>query len=129
MEPNEQRPPSLMGSVRRIADALLSTLQNRVELFEVELQEEKARLVTTLLWTVAAAFFGLLAVIFITATIVILSPEKARPYVLISFTVIYVVLFIAAVRSLKRQIKDRPPAFSDSVTELKKDIAWIRSKN
>jgi uncharacterized membrane protein YqjE len=129
MEPQEQSPPGLVGSVRRVFDALLSTLKNRVELFGVELQEEKTRLIATLLWAAATIFFGLLAIIFITASVIFLCPEKARPYVLAGFTLVYVLLFFYAAICLRKELKGRSRPFSDSVSELKKDIAWIRSQD
>jgi len=128
MEPTEQTPPGLIASLRRMAEALLSVLRNRIDLFGVELQEEKARLVSALIWTAAAIFFGLLAIIFITATVVYLCPEKARPYVLIGFSLVYLLLFVNAASCLRRILKEGPPPFSESVSELKKDLAWMRSR-
>ena len=41
---------SLLGSLRGFADGLLGSVQDRIQLFAVELQEEKFRLIQILLW-------------------------------------------------------------------------------
>ena len=128
MGPDEQKPPSLMSSVGRIAETLLRTLQNRVELLGVELEEERDRLLSTLLWAAGAIFAGLLAIGCLTATIALLSPENIRPYVLIGFTVLYLAGFVGGAVVLRRRLKHRPPPFSETVSELKKDISWIRAQ-
>jgi len=116
------------GPVRRIVGALLGTVRNRLELFAVELQEEKQWLLSTLLWAGAAIGFGFLAFALVTVTIIMLCPDGARPWVLVGFCVVYLWLTINAVVMLRRNFKDRPPPLSETIAELKKDIAWIRSK-
>lgn len=118
-----------MASLRRLADALASTAHNRVELFGVELEEERVRLVALLVWSLAAAFLGMLAVGFITLTVVWFCPEEARKYVLAGFAVLYLGLFLTAAGVVRRQWQERPPPFAGTVAELKKDVAWIRSQD
>jgi uncharacterized membrane protein YqjE len=119
----------ILGSVRRLADTFLSTVQNRVELFAVELQEEKCWLISTLLWAVALIFFGGLAILLVVGTIVYLSPDSARPWVLGVFSAVFVYLGINAFVGFRRSWREKPPALSDTVGELKKDIEWIRSQD
>ena len=73
----------LLTHIRRLAVTLLSTLQNRIELIGLELQEEKVWLIQTLLWVAAAVFFCGSAFALVTITLVWLCPPSARPYVLI----------------------------------------------
>jgi len=118
----------MFASLRRLGKTALGMLQNRLELFALELQEEKCWLVTVLLWSVAAIFCGVLAITVITLTIVVLSPENARPYVLIGLSVVYLVLAVITILRLKRQLKDRPPPFEGSISELKKDLGSLNSR-
>ena len=129
MADGESSPPGILASVRRLADAFLSTIENRVELFAVELQEEKCWLIATLLWAAAMIFFGGLAILLVVGTVVYLSPESARPWVLGGFSVIFVYLAINAIVGFRRSLRDKPPTLSDTVNELKKDIEWIRSRD
>jgi len=129
MPETEHSSPGILASARRLADTFLSTVQNRVELFALELQEEKSWLVSTLLWAAAMIFFGGLAIIFTVGTIVLFAPENVRPWVLGVFAAVFLYLGINAFVGLRRSLRDKSPPLSDTVGELKKDIEWIRSRD
>ena len=119
----------MRGTLRRLGETLLTTLRNRLELFGVELQEEQAWLLSTLIWAAAAIFLGVITVVLAIISIVWLTPEPARPWVLIGLTVLFGFLSANAIASLRRQISAKPPAFEATTTELKKDIQWIQSQD
>jgi uncharacterized membrane protein YqjE len=125
----ENEHAGLLASIRRMAETLLSAVQNRIELFATELQEEKCWLISTLLWAAAAVFFCGVAILFVVGTVVYLSPEGARPWVLGGFSVLFVYLAINAVVGLRRSLRDKPPPLADTIGELKKDLEWIRSRD
>lgn len=129
MPDSESHSPGIFAALRRLADGALSTIQNRIELIAVELQEEKAWLVSTLLWAAAAIFFVGLAIIFVVGTVVYLSPEEARPWVLGGFSVLFIWMAFNAVTGLRRSLRDKRPPLAGSIDELKKDIEWIRSQD
>lgn len=129
MPENTQSPEGILVSVRRMAETALRTVQNRVELFALELQEEKCWLISTLLWAAATVFFGGLAIIFVVVTIVYLSPETARPWVMGGFALLFVYLAINAGVGLRRSMHNKKPPLADTVGELKKDIEWIQSRD
>lgn len=129
MEDEASHSRGLTGAFRRLAEALLSTAQNRFELLATELQEEKNWLIATLLWTAAAIFFCGLAIIFVAGTVVYITPDGARPWVLAAFCVIFLYLATSAIVGLRRALKDKPPPLADTIGELKKDIDWIRSRD
>jgi len=128
---DETPPPSvdLLGTLRRMIETALSTIQNRVELFAVEMQEEKCWLISTLLWAAAAIFFCGLAILFVVAMALYLAPEGARPWVLGVFTALFLYLAAHAVFAFRRSLRDRPPPLAETIGELKKDIEWIRSQD
>jgi uncharacterized membrane protein YqjE len=128
MTNGEQRPPGVMDSVRRLGDAALGTIQTRVELLAVELAEEKRWLVGTLIWTIAAVFFTGVALLTITAAVVVLSPAKTRPIVLVVFCILYVIAALVAILKAREQGKDRGIPLSNTIAELKKDLASLRSR-
>ena len=132
MEAPDDHPPQgegMRGTLRRLGETLLTTLRNRLELFGVELQEEQAWLLSTLIWAAAATFLGVITVVLAIISIVWLTPESSRPWVLIGLTVLFGFLSANAIASLRRQISAKPPAFEATTTELKKDIQWIRSQD
>ena len=77
----------LLGSLRGFADGLLGSVHDRVELFSLELHEEKHRLVQILIWISAIVFTGLLAVIFASFALVVWLWDQARLPVLICLAV------------------------------------------
>ena len=129
MNESESPPAGIFASLRRILDTALSTVQNRVELFAVELQEEKSWLVSTLLWAAAMVFFCGLAIILVLATIISLAPVSWRPWVLAGGALVFVWLAINSIAGFRRSLRDKRPPLSDTVGELKKDIEWIRSRD
>ncbi len=112
-------------AVSRVLDLVLATAQNRVELFGVEVQEEKCKLVETIL--VAATFAGLAAasLALITFTVVVLFWENGRLAALLCLSVVYFSGTIAAWRGLRKRLKDRS-AFAGTLGELKKDRACLK---
>lgn len=118
----------LFSSVRRVADTCLSSVHNRVELFALELQEEKLRLVRLLLWTVAALFASFLAITITTVAVVIIFPRENWPVVVSVFAVCYAIAAIALSFKLRSEIKNAPPPLADTTAELKKDLECLRSK-
>jgi uncharacterized membrane protein YqjE len=127
MDDTEQ-PASTRFSFQRLGDTLLNTVRNRVELLGVELEEEKQWFLSTLCWTAISLFCGFTALLVMTFTVVALVPEGARPYVLIAFCVIYLAATFVALARLRRNLKQRPAPFRDTVEELRKDITCLRGR-
>lgn len=126
---DSEQPSGVLASIRRMVETVLSTVQNRIELFATELQEEKCWLIATLLWAAAAVFFCGLAILSVVGTVIYLAPESARPWVFGGFSLLFLYLAINAVVGLRRSLRDKPPPLSDTIGELKKDIEWIRPRD
>jgi len=118
----------LFGSVRRMADTCLSSVHNRVELFGLELQEEKLRLMRLLLWTGAALFASFLAITVITIAAVMCFPQDKRTVAVSAFGVFYAIMAVVLCLKLRSEIKNAPPPLADTTAELKKDLDALRSK-
>ena len=119
----------LFSSVRRVADTCVSSVHNRVELFALELQEEKIRLVRLLLWTGAALFAGFLAITVITIAVVFLIPEDGRNIAISGFGLLYAILAVVLALKLRSEIRNAPPPLADTLSELKKDLQTLRSRH
>ena len=132
MEETEQSPPSpngVLDRLRRIGATLLSTVQNRIELFGLELHEERNWAITTLIWAGAAVFLAGCALLIVTVTVAYLVSDAARPYVLVGFCLAYTLMAVGAGLGLHKRLQSKPPPFRDTVTELKKDIAFVHPSN
>lgn len=128
MEETDAKTSGMSGAINRLGRTLIGALHTRLELFGLELQEEMLRLVTLLAWTAAVIFFAVLAVLCFTIALVLVCPESARPYVLAGFGLLYATLTWRGIVIVKRQLRDRPPPWSGTVGELKKDAEWVQSR-
>ncbi len=120
--------PGVWASLQRILDTLLATAQNRVELFAVELQEEKCRLAEAILCAAAAAALGMMTLTLVTFTVVILFWENGRIPALVGLSMLYLVGTALAWRALRSRLKARS-AFTGTLEELKKDRACLDTDN
>ena len=129
MEPAPSTSTGFLNSFRMLGDSLLATVQDRLELFSVELQEEKFRLILTFVWIIAAVFTAMLAIAFASLTMVYLFWESARPAVLGGLTVFYSAALVVIIIAFRRFIARQPRPFSATRQELEKDRACIRNES
>jgi uncharacterized membrane protein YqjE len=120
--------PGVWASLKRILDTLLATAQNRVELFAVELQEEKCRLIEAILCTAAVAACGMMTLSLATFTIVVLFWEQGRLAVLGGLCALYLLGTVLAWRALQKRLKARS-AFADTLGEIRKDRECLKTNS
>lgn len=122
----ENRSTGILGSLGRIGDALLATVRNRMELFTVELQEEKWHLVEVLilsLLAVGAVFFALGLLTFL---IILLFWNDGRIPAVAALAGVYLVGAILLGRMVRLKLS-RWAAFSTTLEQLRKDRTCIAS--
>jgi uncharacterized membrane protein YqjE len=119
----------LLGSLRGLADGLLGSAHDRLELLTIELHEEKFRLVQIFIWISAIVFLAALALVFVSFALVVLLWDTARMTVITSLAVGYAVGLVAAVMGFKNYLKRQPRPFTATLAELRNDRACIRSEN
>jgi len=120
--------PGFAESLRALGDGLLSTVEDRLGLFSIELQEEKFRLIQTVIWIGAAICTGMLAVTFASLTLVYIFWDSARLAVLAGLAVFYVCALAAIVIAFRRFIARQPAPFSATREEIGEDVACIRKR-
>lgn len=119
---------SLFGSAKRLGELAVATAHNRIELFAVELQEEKCRLIQAILLTAASIAFGVAALTLLTLTVIILFWEHGRVPALCVLSGLFIVATILLVRAL-RKVLGSAPGFSGTLGELEKDRVCFRSRD
>jgi uncharacterized membrane protein YqjE len=119
----------LLGSIRGLADGLLDSARERLELFALELHEEKFRAIQLIIWISIAVFSAILAVTFASLTVVYLFWESARLAVLGGFALLYAAAFVWIVVYCRRLIARQPKPFEGTIAELQHDRACIRPQN
>jgi uncharacterized membrane protein YqjE len=117
----------VLESLRKLCDQILALIQNRLELFAVELQEEKERLIWVLVLAALVVFLSSMAAVVVTVTIVVLAGERLRGPVLVGLSVLYVAAAVTAFLALRKQLRTAPPPFNETVSEFKKDRDWLES--
>jgi uncharacterized membrane protein YqjE len=112
----------LFASAKRLADLTLATAHNRVELFAVELQEEKCRFIQAVLLTASAIALGVSALAVVTITLVVLFWENGRMPVLCVLSALFIVGAGLVIRSLRKCLASGP-GFRSTLSELERDRA------
>jgi uncharacterized membrane protein YqjE len=124
---SEPHPPSLLNQVKALAATGISAFQNRTELFILELEEERSRLLELVVWALAAGFLAMMFLALLTFTVVWLFPDNLKPWALGGFCLLYLTGGILAFLNLKAVLSAGPPPFEDSINEIKKDREWLDS--
>ena len=129
MNPPAPGSSGLLGNLRGLADGLIGSAHDRLELLAVELHEEKYRLIQIFIWISAIVFLAMLAMVFVSMAIVVLLWETSRVAVVCSLAGGYVVALIAVALGFKRYLKRQPKPFAATLGELREDRACIRTES
>jgi len=123
----EQR-RGLLDSTRNLFDTALGLLQTRVELLATEIEEEKERLLSSLVFGAASFVLLCLGTIFLSITLTVLLWDEHRLLILVILTSVFLCggagALIFAVRGRHR--RDR--LFAASIAELERDRATLRGE-
>jgi uncharacterized membrane protein YqjE len=129
MEKAPPDPAGFVGSLRSLGDGLLASAQDRLDLFAIELQEEKFRLIQTFIWISAALFTAMMAVTFASLTLVYLFWETARLAVLGGLTVLYAGVLAGIIVAFRAYLARQPNPFAATLHEIGEDRACIRNES
>ncbi|WP_347901265.1 phage holin family protein [Pseudomonas purpurea] len=108
-------------SARRLGAAFLGLLHSHVELFGIELQEQKARTVSLLLFAGLALVFALLLLVGLSALVLILLWDTYRLTGIIGLCVFYALAALFCALRLKAAIFDESSPFHGTLEELAND--------
>ena len=114
----------LAATSKQFARRLLTIGENRLELLTVEVQEERERLLHTILLALGVATFGLLMGITATALIVVLLWAYSPVAVLLALTALYAAAGICLYRQLIVRLRDSQ-TLSATLEQLRKDRACL----
>jgi uncharacterized membrane protein YqjE len=126
-EPNEST-GGILEKLRSSVDGGLALAENRLEIFGVELHEEKCRLVEMFIWASALIAFGMMALTLLTFVVVVLFWDNARVPALGILSGLYVLAALLAWRGLNARLNNST-SFSGTLGELRKDRECLRTGN
>jgi uncharacterized membrane protein YqjE len=129
MPDTAQNTGGVMNSVRRIASSLLGIVHNRVELFSIELQEEKLRTARQMLWLGLALAFALAGILVAIATLAIYLWQTAGYAGLAGLSLGTLAIAGVLVWVICRRIQDAPKPFASTLDEFRKDMECFRQRD
>ena len=113
-------------SVRRIGKSLLDLLHTRAELFSIELQEEKVRVLRLVLWVAAAIAVGVSGLLIAMGALALWVWESAGYWGLIGLAIGALGAAAVILWGVHRNVTNGPAPFAGTVAEFKKDAACLR---
>jgi|SRR6266567_9293650 len=128
MDTSTDPSPGLFSAVRGLLNTALAGVENRIELFLVELREERFRVCEVLLLGCAGAILGFMALVTLTVTLVVIFWDSARVEVLVFLSASYSLATIGVFWRLKVRLRNWS-SFSATLDELKKDRACLEEKS
>jgi len=118
---------SLLQSIVRLAGNLLAAVETRVDLFATELREDGERGLRLLAWAIAALMLGIFAVLLAGVTVIIAFWETYRITAAIGVNAVFVAAGVACGVVVRRHLRGRPRLLDATRSELRKDVAALRS--
>jgi uncharacterized membrane protein YqjE len=118
----------LLSTITQMFQTLRGLAGNRVELFMIELKEERARTFEALLLAAAGIVFALMALAMITLTVLVIFWDTHRLLVLTVVTGAYVAAAMVAYMKLRSRLQHWQ-AYSATLEEFKKDCACFKKPN
>jgi uncharacterized membrane protein YqjE len=129
MSEDEGRTGGIAGAIRRIADGLMALLQTRLQLFALEVQSEKLRLVELLIKVAIALALGLVGVGLGILTLALYVWQTSRFTGLVAMTGVFLLAAAFLLWRLRSSLRKEPVPFAKTLNELKKDRACLTGKD
>jgi uncharacterized membrane protein YqjE len=118
----------LMSTVAQMFQRLRDLVRIRIELFLIEMKEERARMFEALLLAAAGMVFALMTLIMLTFTVLVIFWDAHRLLALAVLTVAYAVAATVVFMKLRSRLQ-RWQAYSATLEEFKKDCACLKKPN
>jgi uncharacterized membrane protein YqjE len=116
----------LLDSVRRMSSSLVALIHTRIELFAVELQEEKVRAISLIGWLIAALALAVAGILLGIGILGLFLWERAGYLGLIALVLATLGSSVGLLWMLRRRILRGPDPFSATIAEIGKDLDCLR---
>lgn len=123
---SETRKPRLANSLRGFLDNGLQTVQTRLELLALELQEEKLRLGSLVLNVLLSALLLAFGIVFLLIFLTVLFWDEHRLVALGISTVVCIGAALFTASNAAREIKRGSRLFASSLAEIARDREALR---
>jgi uncharacterized membrane protein YqjE len=117
---------SVSGPVRRLAASLIALGRIRLELLAIEVQEEKDRVASLLLWAVLTALLAGFGAVFVALFVTVVFWDTHRLAGLGIAAALFVGLAALGALRLRRLVASGSTLFQASIAELRRDSDALR---
>jgi uncharacterized membrane protein YqjE len=111
----------MVGDLRGIASTGVRAVRTRLELIAIELKEEKAWVVRSIVVAIGALYLLTFALLLGIFALALYASEANRPAILAGFAAAFLLLGLGGVAYIVMQSKKRHPIFQDTLAVLKGD--------
>jgi uncharacterized membrane protein YqjE len=118
----------IFDSLKALIDRLVAVLHGRAELLTTELEEEVARLIGVMLWSLVAVFAAIIGVTFLAVMALLFLPPEYRVWGAAVIAVLFLAFGAVAYRAIRRILRAKPRVFDASLRELEKDRQHLRGE-
>lgn len=118
----------MLDSARRMTSSVLGLLHTRISLAAVELQEEKLRAISLLIWLCVAMAMGVAGILVAISALAIFLWEQAGYAGLIGLALGALAGGATVLWLLRRSILRGPQPFAVTVAEFGKDLQCLRPR-
>ncbi|MCB5364598.1 phage holin family protein [Pusillimonas sp. CC-YST705] len=117
----------LRQSAGELGAALLATISTRLELFSIELSEQKESIIKVMCLSFGALLCLALALLILTLTVALMFwHTEYRFLALLVAVLVYAVAGVIMLRIVWRTLTAGPPPFEASLAELRNDMACLK---
>ena len=124
-------PPSggLYASLRGLIATAIGLLRTRLELLATELQEEKLRLISIVVYGAAAIFMFGVGLVLLAIFVAVLFWDSHRLLVMGGLTAIFLLCGLGSLLLVQRQVRGGSRLFSASLAEMAQDRQALQGKS
>ena len=118
---------ALTDTLGRIGATLAAMFQTRLELAAVELEEESLRFLSYLLLGLLSLFLCGIALLLFAFVVIVLFWDSYRIAASLGMACAFALLGGAVALNLRNKIRDKPRLLGSTMSELGKDIDFVKS--
>lgn len=129
MADTETNKSGLSHSIRNLASSLLAMGQTRLELLALDVEEERLKFFSLLVWTFITMFCAAMTLVLAAILIVVIYWDSNRYSALAILIAVFLLVTIIALRAVYNLLKNKPKMFSASIAELTKDREKLSTRD
>lgn len=129
MDSSQSKPAGLVEAIKRIGDTALALIQNRLQLFAVEVQEEKYRLLQSLFGLMLGGMLVFLGLVVGMGALAYWVWQVAGVLGVVALGLLLLVAGGGIIATMWKRIRSAGMPFSASIGELRKDREWLQRKD